>query len=91
VPWRSGMYETDASGLVTTSGSEVGGHALVVTAWVTDYAGHGPGYWWRNSWGPEYGVRGDAFVPEEAMDGLMKGVGEWAVPVGRKLGKSLDA
>lgn len=91
VPWRSGMYETGPDGVVTTGGSEVGGHALVVIAWVTDYAGHGAGFWWRNSWGVEYGIRGDAFVPEATMSALIETVGEVAVPVGRKLGKSLDA
>lgn len=90
VPWRSGMYDTDPSGLVDTSGSEVGGHCLLVTAWVTDFAGHGPGFWWRNSWGLGYGIRGDGFVPEETMAGLIAEVGEVAVPVGRKVGKSLD-
>ena len=91
IPWRSGMYDTDPSGLVDASGSEVGGHCLLVHAWVTDFAGHGPGFWWRNSWGPGYGVRGDAFVPEETMRSLVAEVGEVAVPIGRKIGKSLDA
>ena len=91
VPWRSGMYETEPDGLVTAAGSEVGGHCLIVIAWVTDYAGHGPGFWWRNSWGADYGVRGDAFVPEATMRSLIEDVGEVAVPIGRKIGKSLDA
>ena len=90
VPWRSGMYETEPDALVTTGGSEVGGHCLLVHSWVTDYAGHGPGFWWRNSWGPGYGIRGDGFVPEETMRGLIAEVGEVAVPIGRKVGKSLD-
>ena len=90
VPWRAGMYDTEPDGLVTTGGQEVGGHCLEVIAWVTDYAGHGPGYWWRNSWGPTYGIRGDGFVPEATMAGLLAEVGEVAVPVGRKIGKSLD-
>jgi hypothetical protein len=90
VPWRSGMYDTEPDGLVSTSGSEVGGHCLAVTAWATDYAGHGPGFWWRNSWGPSYGIRGDAYVPEQMMSDLIAGVGEVAVPVGRKIGRSLD-
>jgi hypothetical protein len=90
VPWRSGMYETEPDGLVTVDGGEVGGHCLLVTAWATDFAGHGPGFWWRNSWGIRYGIRGDAFVPEETMHTLIEKVGEVAVPVGRKIGKSLD-
>jgi len=91
IPWRSGMYETGPDGVVNPSGSEVGGHCLAVTAWVTDYAGHGPGFWWRNSWGLDYGIRGDAFVTEAVMSDLIAKVGEVAVPVGRKIGKTLDA
>jgi len=90
VPWRSGMYDTEPDGLVTSAGSEVGGHCLLVIAWVTDHLGHGPGFWWRNSWGPGYGIAGDGFVPEDTMAGLIAEVGECAVPVGRKIGKSLD-
>jgi len=91
VPWRSSMYATGPDGVVDAGGSEVGGHCLVVTAWVTDYAGHGPGFWWRNSWGAEYGIRGDAFVPEPVFASLIAEVGEVAVPIGRKIGRSLDA
>jgi hypothetical protein len=91
VPWRAGMYSTDAAGVVTTGGAEVGGHCLFVIAWATDYRGHGPGYWWRNSWGLPYGIRGDAFVPEPLMDSLIADGGEWAVPVGRKIGKPVAA
>lgn len=90
VPWRSTMYDTGPDGVVTIGGSEIGGHCLVVTAWVTDYAGHGPGFWWRNSWGTDYGINGDAFVPEATFADLIANVGEVAVPIGRKIGVKLD-
>jgi hypothetical protein len=90
VPWHAGMYRTQRDGVVRVSGQQVGGHCLLVVGWATDYAGRGPGFWWRNSWGPGYGIRGDAFVPEDAMASLIAGVGECAVPTGRKVGRSLD-
>jgi hypothetical protein len=90
VPWRSGMYATGPDGLVTTEGSEVGGHCLLVIGWSRAFSTYGPGFWWLNSWGLDYGIRGAGFVPEETMAGLVEDVGEVAVPVGRKIGKSLD-
>lgn len=90
VPWHAGMYETDAEGVVVVRGQQVGGHALAVVGWSHDYAGRGPGYWWRNSWGPGYGNGGSAFVPEDTMRGLLEGVGECAVPVGQREGRMPD-
>jgi len=90
VPWYAGMYSTERDGVVRVSGQQVGGHCLAVLGWATDYAGHGPGFWWLNSWGPTYGINGVAFVPEATMGKLIAKVGECAVPVGVKIGRSLD-
>jgi hypothetical protein len=81
VPWHAGMYETDDEGVVVVRGQQVGGHALAVVGWSPDYAGRGPGFWWLNSWGRDYGNGGAAFVPEATMRTLVEGVGECAVPV----------
>lgn len=90
IPWHAGMYDAP-DGIVRLSGQQVGGHCLLVVGWATDHAGMGPGFWWLNSWGPGYGVGGAAFVPEATMRSLIAGVGECAVPVGLKVGRSLDA
>jgi hypothetical protein len=90
IPWTARMYRTAADGIVRGGGEQVGGHCLLVVGWATDYAGHGPGFWWLNSWGRGYGINGAAFVPEETMHTLIDGVGECAVPVGRSRGRSLD-
>ena len=90
IPWFARMYDTDTDGVVRLGGQQVGGHCLLVVGWVTDYAGHGPGFWWVNSWGEGYGINGAAFVPEATMRTLVAKVGECAVPVGRKIGRSLD-
>lgn len=41
-----------------------GGHALAVYGWKTDKDGK---LWWliKNSWGPEYGIHGSCWLPEE--------------------------
>lgn len=90
IPWHARMYRTAADGVVRIGGEQVGGHCLLVVGWATDYAGHGPGFWWLNSWGSSYGINGAAFVPEDTMHTLIEGVGECAVPVGRTRGRSLD-
>lgn len=90
IPWFAGMYSTAADGLVRLGGSQVGGHCILVTGWATDYAGHGPGFWWVNSWGRSYGINGAAFVPEATMSKLIADVGECAVPTDRKTGRALD-
>lgn len=90
IPWHAGMYRTAADGVVRVSGQQVGGHCLLVVGWSVDYTGAGPGFWWRNSWGTGYGIGGSAFVPEDTMGELIEGVGECAVPVDRKRGRSLD-
>jgi hypothetical protein len=91
VPWHAGMYDTPADGIVRVAGQQVGGHCLLVVGWASDYAGAGPGFWWLNSWGLGYGIRGAAYVPEATMAGLIDGVGECAIPVGVKRGRALSA
>lgn len=90
VPWFGGMYDTEPDGVVRVSGQQVGGHCLAVIGWQTDYLGHGPGFWWLNSWGPSYGISGVAYVPEATMSKLIAKVGECAVPIGVKVGRRLD-
>jgi hypothetical protein len=90
IPWHAGMYSTDDRGVVRVGGQQVGGHCLLVVGWSTDYDGEGPGFWWVNSWGTDYGNNGAAFVPEDTMRTLIAKVGECAVPIGRKVGRSLD-
>lgn len=87
VPWRSGMYDTAADGLVDVTGSDIGGHCLVVIGYRLDYRGHGPCFVWLNSWGPTYGLNGRGFVPRDDMAALLATSGECAVPHDRSLGK----
>jgi hypothetical protein len=94
IPWASDMYATRADGIVRTAArfDEQLGHCLAVIGWQTDYQGAGPGFWWLNSWGRGYGVNGVAYVPEPIMRKLVDKAhgGECAVPVGLKVGRSLD-
>lgn len=89
VPWFEGMYSTGSGGLVSVSGAQVGGHALLATGFgVRSFGGRFRGrrelvVRWRNSWGSAYGVGGDGFVRVDDLGGLLRGVGEACVPVFR--------
>jgi hypothetical protein len=88
VPWKEGMYDTAAGGVVKVSGKSVGGHCLVLT-------GYDPAmkigsrkyevYRWRNSWGSSYGVGGSGYIKATDLAKLLKGVGEACVPIGRQV------
>lgn len=87
VPWYSGMY-TAPSGLVTVSGELVGGHCLVVTGYFPEWHIGGitaPMFRWRNSWGPDYGINGSAYITVSDMDRLIHEGGEMCVPVVRTI------
>jgi hypothetical protein len=92
IPWRDGMYQTDANGVVKVTGKLVGGHCLTLT-------GYDPAmkigsrtyevYRWRNSWGTSYGAEGSGYIKATDLAKLLKGVGEACVPIGRQVPKPL--
>lgn len=92
IPWLDGMYEAP-DGLLTPSGSVVGGHAILARG-VRLSGRYGPRQRrragepvviLRNSWGPGYGIGGDAAIKASDLEGLLKQRGECCVPVGRRL------
>lgn len=80
VNWFSGMFETDANGKLEISGTLVGGHALLVTGLNLEERV----FTLRNSWGREWGLRGDCFVSFDTMDKLLRQQGEACVATGKK-------
>lgn len=76
VPWLSGMYDAPG-GVVTVSGSVVGGHCLLVRGVSLKTRT----LLWRNSWGPDYGVGGDARISFDDMARLLADGGEACIPV----------
>lgn len=91
IPWHEGMYGTRESGLVEVSGGLVGGHCLLITGYHPSMRLRGEDYnerfkvfRWRNSWGPDYGVRGNGFIRYEDLRDLLKGWGEACVPMARR-------
>jgi hypothetical protein len=89
VPWHSGMYSTGRGGLVRVTGSNVGGHALVLTGYDPNFRATPGGrtyevFRWRNSWGSDYGVDGSGYIKYNDLEKLLKQTGEACVPLGRK-------
>lgn len=85
VEWREGMYEAPG-GIVTVSGTVVGGHCVVLTGYTPRHRLlKTPAYRWRNSWSEAYGLRGSAYVKADDLDSILfQAGGESAVPMGRK-------
>jgi hypothetical protein len=84
VTWLADMYEADR-GVVTVGGNEVGGHCLIVDGYFPRW-NRLPRFRWRNSWGLEYGIRGNGYVSRESLDQVLFQAGnECAVPTGRHL------
>lgn len=88
IPWMSGMY-TAPGGFVNVSGHKVGGHCLLLVA--VRKAGvifpDEEAVGWFNSWGPEYGLNGFAWIRKSQLSGLLQQQGEAAVPVRRSYGR----
>lgn len=88
VPWTSEMYTTFSNGLVKLGGDTVGGHCLTVTGYDPAMQIGGQVYEvfrWRNSWGPDYGIQGSAYITYNDMSGLLAQGGEACIPMKRTI------
>lgn len=79
VDWTDGMYEAPR-GVLSISGDVVGGHCILVTG----YSPHMRAYRLRNSWGPDWGRNGSAYINAADLNSILfRAGGEAAVPIGR--------
>jgi hypothetical protein len=80
------MFDTEPDGDWIPDGPVEGGHCALVTGYSANYAGRGPRYRVRNSWGHDWGSNGNAYISPENLDKvLFQSGGEAAVPTGRHL------
>lgn len=80
INWYEGMFDVQKDGYVRVSGNIAGGHAILckgVNIPKKYFTLH-------NSWGPSWGVNGDAKISWADMDKLLKDSGEAVIPLSRK-------
>lgn len=82
INWYEGMMRPDNTGAIRATGKRVGGHAILCNGYDVEMKA----YRLHNSWGIAWGIRGDAFIHEDDLAGLLKTDGEACVPVIRKKG-----
>lgn len=92
VQWLDGMYDAPG-GRLDAEGEPVGRHCILARGYTPDsglWGGHDEAVMLRNSWGPGWGVGGDAWVRKSDLARLLGG-GEVCVPDSRGLGTSAPA
>jgi hypothetical protein len=76
--WYSGMWNTDIDGFIHPRGEKVGGHAYALAGYKIMNGSRV--YRIDNSWGPDWGVGGAAWIWEEDLQMLLDDQGECAFP-----------
>lgn len=99
IHWRADMGDTDANGYIHASGDEQGGHCIcMVGVEIVWKEGSAQAKWTdvdltqsyavlHNSWGPSWGVNGEAKIILQDLGDLLKHDGEASIPVQRALGR----
>lgn len=74
VPWFEQMFNPSADHYLTLAGNEVGGHEILVRG----YSNYRKAYGIENSWGPNWGDNGLAWLHESDLPRLVWN--SWAMP-----------
>lgn len=88
LPWLDGMWDAPG-GILRVEGSEIGGHCVLAHAYAVagEVFDDEPAYGILNSWGPEWGDNGRAWVRESGLSELMRHYGEACIPFRRSYGR----
>lgn len=76
IPWHEGMYEAPG-GILKVTGRQVGGHCILARG----VSLRGRYVVLRNSWGPDWGIGGDARIGFDDLSALLQAGGEACIPV----------
>jgi hypothetical protein len=77
--WFEGMWDADDVGFIYPTGAQVGGHAYALAGYKVLGTGE-RAYRIENSWGPEWGDNGGAWMHESTLATLLADEGELAFP-----------
>ena len=84
LPWYEGMRDTNRKGYIKASGRVLGGHAVLAKS-VNIKEGR---VTLRNSWGKNWGKRGDCHITLKVLELLLKQGGECCFLMNRKTNKT---
>lgn len=95
INWHQGMYYPDVYGEIMPTGPVVGGHCLVASGYHPAKIVHPssgrparPMIQLTNSWGEDWGQKGQAWIETGQLASLLDDNGEACVPVHRSYGRS---
>jgi hypothetical protein len=77
--WWTGFFEPDSDGVLNMTGHVEGGHCVLVNG----YNVKRRAFKIHNSWSRDWGLDGEAWLPDEAMVELMRTGAEGCQPVRR--------
>lgn len=77
VPWMEMMSRPDADGYIHAEGKVVGGHAILCKGIDVER----DAYLLHNSWGPSWGLEGDAWISRDDLRALLADHGEACIPI----------
>jgi hypothetical protein len=88
MPWRSTMMDPDGHGVLDCAdkSKDVGGHEFLIPRYFPAGAAGNPSdsiamFGMRQSWGPQWGLGGDAFLPVDGLADMLADGGDAAVPL----------
>jgi hypothetical protein len=85
--WWTGMFRPDSAGFLHLTGKKEGGHAPLISGFSLNATVNGRRWKGRkafrihNSWGEDWGIRGDAWIDYDDMGSLFEAQGEAAIPL----------
>lgn len=79
INWHTGMYDPTSQGFIYPTGSIVGGHAILAVGLNLE----NKAVKLLNSWGPDWGMGGTAWIRFSDLEKLLKTNGEACVPTGK--------
>lgn len=92
--WDYSMFDPDERGLLHPDGRHAGGHCYILRGLTLEprgiLRGAGPVFRITNSWGPEWGVNGEAYMTVEDFERYMMPDGEGAVPTEQRLPRQAE-
>lgn len=90
--WLDSMWDPDERGLLDTSGKSVGGHCYIIRGLTLSprgiRQGVGPVFRITNSWGPDWGEGGEAYITVEDFERNIMPGGEGVVPTEARVARA---